>query len=233
LLTINAVENCCCSHGACCSSAPKRELDPVFESDSDEASASSTSGNDCLRSPAIRAQPENPLTRFTNGHYKPVHKRNNTAHKCGLPHVVPRLHCIHGPSPSCLANGPIDTLPHTPAIDAVKDSMVCTEREQRIVRSEPGSPLMSPSNSDYLNGPLPPLDLSATLEDYNFLQNLDSFSTSLDNEQSLFSALLSSTSIDWSHYDFLDVNNCNFAAPRAKPLHPPGSSIDQPTLTTT
>jgi hypothetical protein len=94
----------------------------------------------------------------------------------------------------------------------MKDSMVGAQKEQWIVKSEHESPLLSPSNPDYLNGPLPPLELSTTLEDYNFLQNLDSFSATLDNEQPLFCALLSSASIDWSHYDSLDFNNQNFAA---------------------
>ena len=166
------------------------------------------------------------------------------AHKYGLPYVVPRAHSIHGPSPSGLANRSVDNLPHTNTIDAlhseslIKDSMVSAQQEQRMVKSEHGSPLMSPaSNLDQLNGLLPPLDLSAIPGGYNFLQNIDGFPGIPDPEQPLFSAGLSSASIDWSHYDGLDFNNENFA-PSSYSQAPSFngfdfSSVDQPALTTT
>jgi len=138
----------------------------------------------------------------------------------------------------------VDNLPHTSTIEAlhsdshIKDSMVSAQQEQRMVKSEHGSPLISPtSNLDQLNGLLPPLDLSSLPGDYNFLQNLDGFSSVPDQDQPLFSAGLSSTSIDWSHYDGLDFNNDNFAA--SSYSQAPSfngfdfSSIDQPALTTT
>jgi hypothetical protein len=236
-LTIDDADYCCCSHGARCSCALKKEhLDPVPESDSDEASLSSTPGTEGKRPRALTAQSEGGLTVFSNGHHKPVHK-NNMAHKCGLPYVVPRAHSIHGPSPSGLANRSVDNLPHTSTIDAlhseshIKDSMVSAQQEQRMVKSEHGSPLMSPmSNLDQLNSLLPPLDLSVP-GDYNF------YSAIPDPEQPLFSAGLSAASIDWSHYDGLDFNNENFAA--SSYGQTPSftgfdfSSIDQPALTTT
>jgi hypothetical protein len=116
--------------------------------------------------------------------------------------------------------------------------MVSAQQEQRKVKSEHGSPLLSPSsNFDQLNGQLPPLDLSSIPGDYSFLQNLDGFSAIPDHEQPMFSAGLSSASIDWSHYDGLDFNNENFAA--SSYSQAPSftgfdfSSIDQPALTTT
>jgi len=238
-------DSCCCSHGARCSCALKKEhLDPVPESDSDEASSTSLPSNDIRRPRALTAQSEGgSLTVFTNGHHKPVHKHNNMAHKCGMPYVVPRAHSIHGPSPSGLANRSVDNLPHTSTIEAlhsdshIKDSMVSAQQEQRMVKSEHGSPLVSPaSNLDQLNGLLPPLDLSSLPGDYNFLQNVD-YSNLPDQDQPLFSAGLSSTSIDWSHYDGLDFNNENFAA--SSYSQAPSfngfdfSSVDQPALTTT
>ncbi|KAL3421978.1 copper fist DNA binding domain-containing protein [Phlyctema vagabunda] len=237
-----AGDNCCCSHGARCSCALKKEhLDPVPESDSDEASSSSTP-NELRRPRAATTQSENCLTIFTNGHHKPVHKHNNMAHKCGLPYVVPRAHSIHGASPSNLANRSVDNLPHTNAVEALhgdshlKDSIVSAQQEQRMVKSEHGSPHLSPvSNLDQLNGQLPPLDFAA-VNDYTFFQNLDNFSA-VDSEQPIFSAGLSAASIDWSHYDGLDFNNDNFAtstysqAPSFTGFD--FSSIDQPALTTT
>ncbi|KAG0645943.1 Copper resistance CRF1 [Hyphodiscus hymeniophilus] len=237
-LTIDIADNCCCSHGGRCSCALKKEhLDPVPESDSDEASLSSTPGTEGRRPRALTAQSEGGLTVFSNGHHKPVHK-NNMAHKCGLPYVVPRAHSIHGPSPSGLANRSVDSLPHTSTIDAlhseshIKDSMVSAQQEQRMVKSEHGSPLMSAtSNLDQLNGLLPPLDLSNMATEYNF------YSAMPDPEQPLFSAGLSAASIDWSQYNGLDFNNENFAA--SSYSQAPSftgfdfSSMDQPALTTT
>jgi hypothetical protein len=240
---INIADNCCCSHGARCSCALKKEhLDPVPESDSDEAYSSSAPAKDKRRPRALTAQSENGLTSFVNGHHKPVHKNNTMAHKCGLPYVVPRAHSIHGPSPSGLANRSVDNLPHTSTIDAlhseshIKDSIVSAQQEQRRVKSEHGSPLLSPTNSlEQWNGVLPPLDLSNFSGDC--AQGLDGFSSIPDQEQPLFSAGLSAASIDWSHYDGLDFNNDNFAT--SSYSQAPSftgfdfSSIDQPTLTTT
>lgn len=90
--------------------------------------------------------------------------------------------------------------------------MVSAQQEQRMVKSENGSPLLNTvSNLDQLNGMLPPLDLSSLPADYEFLQTMDCFSGLPDQEQPLFSAGLSTASIDWSHYDGLDFNNDGFA----------------------
>jgi len=105
-----------------------------------------------------------------------------------------------------------------------------------MVKSEHGSPTANPSsNLEQLNGMLPPLDLSLLPGDYS-LQSLDGFS-SIPDDQPLFSAGLSSASIDWSHYDGLDFNGDNFAT--SSYSQAPSfsgwdfSSIDQPALTTT
>ncbi|TAQ89345.1 hypothetical protein B7494_g2338 [Chlorociboria aeruginascens] len=228
-------------HGGRCNCALKKEhLDPVPESDSDEASSSSAPTNTKRRPRALTAQSEGAgLTILSNGHHKPVHK-NNMAHKCGLPYVVPRAHSIHGPSPSGLANRSVDNLPHTSTIDAlhsdslIKDSIVFAqrEREQRMVKSEHGSPLLNvPTNLEHLNGQLPPLDLNLA-SDYSFLQE-GGFGP--DYEQPLFSAGLSSASIDWSHYDGLEFNSDNFTSYSQPPSFTgfDFGSIDQPALTTT
>lgn len=244
-LIINAAENCCCSHGARCNCALKKDhLDPVPESDSDEASSSSTPSNELRRPRALTTQSDNCLTIFTNGHHKPVHKHNTMAHKCGLPYVVPKAHSLHVLSPSGLANRSVDNLPHTSTIEALhseshlKDSMVSAKQEQRMVKSEHGSPLLiASSNLDQLNGQLPPLDFSNLNDDYSFISGLDGFSSVNDSDQPIFSAGLSSTSVDWSHYDGLDFNNEDFAT--SSYSQPPSftgfdfSSVDQPALTTT
>lgn len=167
------------------------------------------------------------------------------AHKCGLPYVVPRAHSIHGPSPSGLANRSVDNLPHTSTIDAlhsdshIKDSMISAQQEQRLIKSEHGSPHFAATNpEDQFNAQMSPLDLSALEQfsaEYDFMP-FDTFTPIDNNDQPIFSAGLSSTSIDWSHYDGLDFNNNNFAAPSYSQAQSftgfDFSSIDQPALTT-
>lgn len=240
---------CCCSHGGRCGCALKKEhLDPVPESDSDEGSLT-TPPNALTRPRAHTAQSESSglgLTVFTNGHHKPPHKHNQMAHKCGLPYVVPRAHSIHGASPGGLANRSVDNLPHISTIDAlhseshIKDSMVSAQQEQRMVKSEHNSPVFGSSNLEQLNGQLPPLDLSNLdnyQSDYNYAVEFDGLPVMPDVEQPIFSAGLSASSVDWSHYDGLDFNNDNFATSNFSQA--PSftgfdfSSIDRPALTTT
>ncbi|CAL3969393.1 hypothetical protein PZA11_006048 [Diplocarpon coronariae] len=210
---------CCCSHTGRCTCALKKEhLDTVPESDSDEALMPPVPKGEKRRPRALTAQSDGGLTVFTNGHHKPVHKHNNMASKCGLPYVIPRAHSINGSSPAGLANRSVDNLPHTNTIDAlhsdshIKDSMVSAQQEQRMAKSEHGSPLVSPqSNLEHLNSQLPPLDLTNIPDNFNFMQPHDGFAVN-DIEAPIFSAGLNSAgSIDWSHYDGLDFNNDNFA----------------------
>jgi len=235
-------DTCCCSHGGRCACALKKEhLDPVPESDSDERS-SATSPNEARRPRAHTIQSEGCPTVFTNGHHKPAVKHNQMAHKYGLPYVVPRAHSIHGSSPGGLANRSVDNLPHTSTIDAlhsdshIKDSMVSAQQQQRLVKSEHNSPILSSSNFDQLNGQLPQLDLSFSSNDFNVPVSFDGFPavSDIEIEQPIFSAGLSAGSVDWSHYDGLGFN-----ASFASFSQPPSftgldfGSADQPALTTT
>lgn len=79
-------------------------------------------------------------------------------------------------------------------------------REQRMVKSETASPLMSGSSFSQLSG-LPHLDLSRI--DYpSYADNarFDLFGSGLpsDQEGPIYSAGLSTTSVDWSHYDLAE-----------------------------
>ena len=246
ILIFNTADICCCTHGGRCACALKKEhLDPVPESDSDEASLP-TPPSTVSRPRAHTVQSEGSgLTVFTNGHHKPAHKHNQAAHKCGLPYVVPRAQSIHGASPGGLANRSVDNLPHISTIDAlhsdshIKDSMVSAQQEQRMVKSEHNSPVFGSTNLGQLNGQLPPLDLS-NLESfpsaYNFPLEYDGLPAVSDIDQPIFSAGLSASSVDWSHYD-LDFSNDNFAASNfSQAASFAGfdfSGIDQPALTTT
>jgi len=116
--------------------------------------------------------------------------------------------------------------------------MVSARQEQRMVKSEHGSPVLaSGANLDDMSNVLSPLDMSNITGDYNFLTNLDGFSALPELDQPLFSAGLSAASIDWSHYDGLDFNNDTFANPSySQAASFTGfdfGSNDQPALTAT
>jgi len=117
--------------------------------------------------------------------------------------------------------------------------------ERRMSRSEAASPLMTGSSSfTELNGQLPPLDLSSI--GYSWNENkFDLYSGASDSfEQPMFSAGLSSASVDWSHYDGLefaksaaktaaDFAPSNYSQPQSYSAFGEMSSSEQlPTLTT-
>lgn len=239
-------DTCCCSHGGRCACALKKEyLEAVPESESDEGSP--PEATEVRRPRAHTAQSEsNGLTVLANGHHKSAHKHTHLAHKkCGHPYVVPRPHPIHGASASGLANRSVDNLPHLSNVEAlhgeshIKDSIVSARQEQRKIKSEHGSPVMGQSSLDQLNSQLPPLDISSveSFPDFGFPLSLDNYGLLQDIDQPIFSAGLSATSIDWSHYDGLDFNNDSFAAPAfSQAASFTGfefGSLDHPALTTT
>jgi hypothetical protein len=73
--------------------------------------------------------------------------------------------------------------------------------------------------------------------DFGFPISLDNYGLLQDIDQPIFSAGLSATSIDWSHYDGLDFNNDSFAAPAfSQAASYTGfefGSLEHPALTTT
>lgn len=87
-------------------------------------------------------------------------------------------------------------------------------------KSEAASPLMIGSSGlTQLNGQLPPLDISSI--DYPWCSNNNLYSNASEYEAPIFSAGLTATSVDWSHYDGLD-----FAAKAAVEFAP--SNYSQP-----
>lgn len=85
---------------------------------------------------------------------------------------------------------------------------------QRRVKSEATSPLMTGSSFPQINGSLPPLDLSG-IEYPQYMPNssFDLFGSTFasDPDGPMYSAGLSSASIDWSHYELGEANPDNFA----------------------
>ncbi|KAH6605894.1 copper fist dna-binding domain-containing [Trichoderma cornu-damae] len=207
------LETCCCNHGGRCSCAGKKEapLDTVPESDSD---------GEQQKAPPLPPRPV-PRRRRANtihssdigmtfdqyGHHKPA-KHNRASQKCG-PYQLNRVNSAasagslgtstdnllcqgHGEGPSALQQGSFSFLAH----------------EQRKVKSEATSPLLSATGLTQLNGTLPPLDISA-ISNYSYVGNpsFDLFPTCLsDADAPLLSASLAQ-SVDWSHIDLREPNS--------------------------
>ena len=153
---------CCCTHGARCTCSLKKEhLDPVPEIDSTPV-ANRKRTTSAPKPRLLKAgSSDNTLTVFTNGHHKPVHKHNDSAHKCGLPYKIPIPHSIHGNAD--IARRSTDSLPiirkREDTHSQLQESIASAQQEPRRVRSEHGSPeagaVLFRDNSD-----LPALDLS-------------------------------------------------------------------------
>lgn len=226
-------ETCCCNHGGRCTCSHKKELpalDTVPESDSDvEASTKSSAaakGPNRNRRRANTIHSDGMLTFDENGHHKPVHKHSRASQKCG-PYQLNRGNSLH----SAGSNRSMDNLQSEASQDGC-----CGSSTQRKVKSEAASPLLRGGTFGSL-GQLPPLDLSGI--DYPSYRNggFDSFG----DDAGLFSAGLSATSVDWSHYD-LDFNTNKLAENFAPSSYSQGQSYggfdfngseQAPTLTTT
>ncbi|MCJ1436005.1 hypothetical protein MMC27_005383 [Xylographa pallens] len=220
---------CCCTHGARCTCALKKDhLDPVPETDV-PTTTSSPSSTDSRKPRLPTAQSDGSLTVFTNGHHKPVHKNNHAAHECGLPYKIPRPHSIHGHP--VLAQKSMDHLPlarpFETATTQLQESITSAQQDVRLVRSEHGSPGPRPlSTFEQSNGQLPQLDLSySTFNNFN-TRSMDTYSNHGSNqyesylatpeEHPPFSATLSIPSVDWSTFN-LPVDNGTADATYSQP----------------
>ncbi|KAK3342517.1 hypothetical protein B0H65DRAFT_221813 [Neurospora tetraspora] len=196
-------ESCCCNHGGRCTCCHKKEhpqLETVPESDSDK-SCSSVSRS-CSKSASRNRRRANTtnsdamLSFDANGHHKPTYKHTKPSQKCG-PYTLSRGNSMHSTTSSLGARS-VDNLD-------VSGSGIAM---QRGAQSESASPLMTGSSTfAQLNGQLPPLDLSGIKYTPYVPNSADFFGSLSDNDQPLFSAGLSATSVDWSHYEGLDLGN--------------------------
>jgi hypothetical protein len=231
--------SCCCTHGARCTCALKKEhLDTVPEIDLPEGSPTS---NPELRKPRlVSAQSENTLTVFTNGHHKPVHKHNDMAHKCGAPYKIPRSHTIHGHSE--MAQRSMDSLPLTKRAllshESLPhhDSITSAPQPVRLVKSEHGSPEIKPfSNLEPLNTSIPPLDSSYSPYDtgspvmlpFGYERYPENYFAPHDVEPALNSAGLNAPPVDWSTFG-IPYDNPAFSTEHSQP--PSYASFDYSNL---
>ncbi|KAI9151646.1 Copper resistance protein CRF1 [Paramyrothecium foliicola] len=208
-------ETCCCNHGGRCSCGGKKEptLDTVPESDSEGEARSASSGSARPKAPPRRRRAntvhsDGVLSFDQNGHHKPTTKHSRVSQKCG-PYQLNRVNSAN--STSSLGAGT-----ESPREGHGGRSRAGSSREQRRVKSEAASPLMSGSGFPNLNGNLPPLDLSG-IEYPPYVNNnsFDLFSSGLpdgiqDHDAPIYSAGLSAASVDWSHYDLGEMKGDSF-----------------------
>lgn len=240
------VESCCCNHGGRCTCSHKKEilqLTPVPESDSDAENAPQTK----VSKPGIRNRRrantlDGMLSFDENGRHKPTHKHAKASSKCG-PYQLNRVNSMH--APSTLSRRSVDsdnTLHGASAGDsgAADSPLGSGGSPHNLSRAESASPLMmgSPGFAE-LNGRLPPLDLSR-IEYPPYVSNSydNLFGNLSEHEQPMFSAGLSSTPVDWSHYDGLEFASragefapSNYSQPQSFGTFEFNGS-EQPTLTT-
>ena len=259
-------DGCCCNHGGRCTCSHKKEapsLDPVPESDSDDprivakasskgSTAKSGSGGGVRSRRRANTIHSDGIQNFDeHGNHKPTFKAIKASSKIE-PYPLRRVNSMH--SASVLSSRSADSLVCDSRGAPRTSAAARREATTRRVKSETASPLIpsgggsSTGNFAQLNQQLPPLDLSS-IEYPRYVAHgngFDMFSGLSDHEQPIFSAGLSAASVDWSHYDGLDMadgRNGNAGTGTFTPSsHGPhsysgafdfGGSEQAPTLTTT
>ncbi|KAK9440967.1 uncharacterized protein VB005_05602 [Metarhizium brunneum] len=210
-------ETCCCNHGGRCTCAHKKEptLDtvPEAESDPDPLATAARPKPPIRRRRANTVHSDGVLSFDQNGNHKPASKHNRASQKCG-PYQLNRVNSTN--SASSLGASPESMLYQD---GRAPDSFgnrprAATALEQRRVKSETASPLMSSGSFPHLQSGLPPLDLSG-IEYPSYVNNgsFEMFSSGVPSEVDgpIFSAGLSAASVDWSHYDLGEAKPENFA----------------------
>ncbi|PVI05039.1 hypothetical protein DM02DRAFT_125081 [Periconia macrospinosa] len=84
---------CCCHSGAKCICGIKKESVDLHLDTSKQ-----TLHEVRARPKVTTTHSENNLTVFANGHHRPCHRNNNSAHVSGAPYKIPRPHTLHGHS---------------------------------------------------------------------------------------------------------------------------------------
>jgi len=211
----------------------------VPESDSDRDNEATTKAT----KPVVRRRRANTtnsdgiLSLDENGRHRPTYKTVRASQKSS-PYQLNRVNSMNSMakisrSPERLSSEPESTRGETHCKGYAT--------EPRRVKSEATSPRLGTSASlGHLHSQLPPLDLSA-IEYPAYVANYEMFSAVSDQDQGLFSAGLTATSVDWSHYD-LDFNASKTGDNFAPSSYSQGQSYggfefngseQAPTLTTT
>ena len=142
---------CCCSHGMRCTCALKREhLNPVPEMDLPLIPPIRRKSSKKPR--LAKAGSESSMTQFTNGHHRPTHKHNDSAHTLGVPYKIPIPHSVAGNAD--VARRSTDSLPLLKRKESLHKEISISQKGSRLSKSEHGSPLPRGKDS------LPPLDFN-------------------------------------------------------------------------
>ncbi|KAL9009719.1 MAG: hypothetical protein Q9173_005278 [Seirophora scorigena] len=203
---------CCCTHGARCTCALKKEyLQSVPETGLPNASSTSL----LARKPRLSAtNSESSLTHFTNGHHKPIHKHNDAHNKLGAPYKIPIPHSIKGNKD--IASKSSDSLPLGKSLDytasPLQDTRTSAQQQVRQVKSEHGSPKSrSLQRFSGFDSTLPPLDLSypayvdsigsPSSDDYMYLRRSFDPYLAANDDIPVMSPGLSMPPVDWTALD--------------------------------
>ena len=205
-------KTCCCSHGARCTCSIKKEHIDVLPGIDVPVVPPPRRSTSSRKPRLLKADSDNSLTVFTNGHHKPVHKHNDSAHKCGLPYKIPIPHSVPG---NDAARRSTDSLPLIRKKEEVHsqlhDSITSAQQDVRRVRSEHGSPEPNTARFRDSNGDLPPLDLSYAgyenipgrySEDYSQSpKGIENYYSTSHDDLPVLSAGMNIPPVDWSAVD--------------------------------
>lgn len=214
-----------------CTCALKKEhLDPVSEVTT--ASFPRRRATSASKPRLIKAGSDNALTVFTNGHHKPIHKHNDSAHRGGLPYKIPIPHSVNGNED--IARRSTDSLP---LVKRREESTTLLPHDLRLVRSAHGSPDTRASLLREYVGPLdlntqPPVQFPA--DDYLHSPRSHDIYYDPHDEQPIISAGLASTA-DWADLN-IPLDHTAFSAAYTQPstyttLGPTSTSTRPQTLT--
>ncbi|GAB7360521.1 hypothetical protein MBLNU230_g8470t1 [Neophaeotheca triangularis] len=144
LASVAEEQGCCCHHGGKCSCAIKKEPDN---------DGSLPHGKPAVSKPRLEStKSDGHITVFSNGHHKPVHRKNNAAHEGAMPYKMPmpRAHTTENMS----NRRSIDDM-------GLNQSSTCGISGDKAALSMPFDMGRRKSKSEQTSPKLPPLDTNS------------------------------------------------------------------------
>ena len=141
LAAVAEEQGCCCHHGGKCTCAIlKRETGEI----------SMTPHGPAVKPRLEKTSSEGSITVFTNGHHKPVHRKNHAAHESGMPYKIPMPRSQTDQNVSAAARRSVDSLAldgnmlYQPS-DFTPQTSAPFNTERRKSKSEQPSPKIPPT----------------------------------------------------------------------------------------
>lgn len=229
LASVAEEQGCCCLHGGKCSCA-------VLKKENGDAAAP--------HGPAVKPRlekttSEGAITVFSNGHHKPVHRKNHAAHENGMPYKLPmaRLHTDHGVGSA--ARRSVDSLaldshmPQQPSSFNPQTSAPFNTGRRKSKSEQPSPKLQATPRSELTDPKLKPID-SSTLAQTQTNQSTQSSTSDTFNFPAFdpMSGVMDNSYDPWSAYPSADSlslpNNNPFGV---WPTQNDVANIGQPALT--